>query len=65
MKWQKAGENCILRTFITCTFYPNYQVKEDEIGRACSRNGRKRSAYRILMGTPEWRSLLGGLDVAW
>jgi hypothetical protein len=28
-------------------------VKEDEIGRACSTNGEKRNAYRILVGKPE------------
>jgi hypothetical protein len=25
-----------------------YQVKEDELGRACSTNGENRNAYRIL-----------------
>jgi hypothetical protein len=29
------------------------QVKEDEMGRACSTNGEKRNAYRILVGKPE------------
>jgi hypothetical protein len=29
------------------------QVKEDEMGRACSTNGAKRNAYRILVGKPE------------
>jgi hypothetical protein len=28
-------------------------VKEDEMGRACSTNGEKRNAYRILLGKPE------------
>jgi hypothetical protein len=31
----------------------NNQVKEDEIGRACSTNGEKRNAYRLLVGKPE------------
>jgi hypothetical protein len=31
----------------------NFQVKEDEMGRACSTNGEKRNAYRILVGKPE------------
>jgi hypothetical protein len=26
---------------------------EDEMGRACSTNGEKRNAYRILVGNPE------------
>jgi hypothetical protein len=29
------------------------EVKEEEIGRACSTNGAKRIAYRILVGKPE------------
>jgi hypothetical protein len=31
------------------------QVKEDEMGRACSTNGEKKNAYRILVGKPEGR----------
>jgi hypothetical protein len=34
----------------------NDQVKEDEMGRACNRNGEKRNAYRILVGKPEGKS---------
>jgi hypothetical protein len=30
------------------------QDKEDEMGRACSTNGEKRNAYRILVGD-HWR----------
>jgi hypothetical protein len=32
---------------------------EDEMGRACSTNGAKRNAYRILVGKPEGRRPLG------
>jgi hypothetical protein len=28
-------------------------IKKDEMGGACSANGEKRNAYRILVGTPE------------
>jgi hypothetical protein len=28
------------------------QVKVDEMGRACRRNGKKRHAYRIFVGKP-------------
>jgi hypothetical protein len=31
----------------------------DEMGRACSTNGEKRHAYRILMGSPERKRPLG------
>jgi hypothetical protein len=32
---------------------------EGEMGRACSTNGEKRNAYRILVGNPEGKRLLG------
>jgi hypothetical protein len=34
-------------------------VKEDDLGRTCSTNGRKRYAYRILVGKPEGKRTLG------
>jgi hypothetical protein len=30
-------------------------AQEDEMGTACSTNGEKRNAYRILVGKPEGR----------
>jgi hypothetical protein len=33
--------------------------REDEMGRACSTNGGKRNAYRILVGKPEGKRPLG------
>jgi hypothetical protein len=41
------------------------QVKEDEMGRACSMHGAKRNAYRILVGKPEGRSPLGRPRCRW
>jgi hypothetical protein len=35
------------------------QVKEAELGRACSTNGEKRNAYRIFVGKPEGKRPLG------
>jgi hypothetical protein len=35
------------------------QVKEDEMGRACSTNGEKSNANRILVGRPEGKKPLG------
>jgi hypothetical protein len=43
----------------------NDQVKEDEMGRACSTNEEKRSAYRILMGEPEGKRPLGRPSRRW
>jgi hypothetical protein len=38
----------------------NDQVKEDEMGRACSKNGgRNRNAYRTLVEKPEGKRPLG------
>jgi hypothetical protein len=45
-----------MRSFITCTLL---QVKEDEMGGACSTNGEKRNVYRILVGKPEGNRPLG------
>jgi hypothetical protein len=35
------------------------QVKENYISRTCSTNGKKRNAYRILVGKPEGKRPLG------
>jgi hypothetical protein len=43
-----VGQNCTIRSFITCA-----------IGRICSTNGDKRNGYRILVGKPEGRRPLG------
>jgi hypothetical protein len=40
-------------------------VKEDEMGRACSTNGEKRNAYRILVGNPEGKRPLGRSRRRW
>jgi hypothetical protein len=41
------------------------KIKEDEIGRACSKNGEKRNAYRILVGKPEGKRPLGKPGLRW
>jgi hypothetical protein len=43
----------------------NYQVKEDEMGRAFSTNGEKRGAYRILLGKREGRRPIGTCSSRW
>jgi hypothetical protein len=42
-----------VRNFITCTLRQNDQVKEDEMGRACSTNGEKRKCIWILVEKPD------------
>jgi hypothetical protein len=34
-------------------------IKSREMSRACSTNGMKRTPYRILVGKPEGKKLLG------
>jgi hypothetical protein len=58
MTRQEFGESCIMRNFTTCIlsqYNYNDPVKEDEIGRTCSTNGVKRSAYRVLTGSQNGR----------
>jgi hypothetical protein len=43
----------------------NDQVKEDEMGRACSMNRKKRNAYRILVGKQKGIRPLGRLRRRW
>jgi hypothetical protein len=40
-------------------------MKEDEMGWACSMNGAKMNAYRILVGKPEEKRPLGRPRVRW
>jgi hypothetical protein len=48
-----------MRSFITCTLL---QVKEDEMGRACSMNGGRR---RMQIGKPEGKRPLGRTRRRW
>jgi hypothetical protein len=41
------------------------RIKGGEMGRACSTNGEKRNAYRILVGNPEGKRPLGRLRRRW
>jgi hypothetical protein len=34
-------------------------MKENKVGMACSTPGEKRSAYKVLVGKPEGKSILG------
>jgi hypothetical protein len=41
-------------------------MKEDDMGRACSMHrGKKRNAYRILVGNPEGKRPLGRPTYRW
>jgi len=60
-KWQEAGEDCIMRSFVTCTliiYYYGDQVKEDERdGNVARMEGI--NAYKNLVGEPEAKRRLG------
>jgi hypothetical protein len=46
-----------LRGNLFCVSY--LPVKKDKMGRACSTNGEKRNAYRLLVGKPDGKRPLG------
>jgi hypothetical protein len=39
-------------------YYKDNEIKEDEVGSACSMYSKMRNAYKILTGRPEGKSLL-------
>jgi hypothetical protein len=43
----------------------NNQVEEDEMDGPCSTNGKKRKAYRLLVGNPEGNRPLGRQRRRW
>jgi hypothetical protein len=49
----------ILVSVLFSKYNENNHVKKDEMGGACSTNGEKRNAYRILVGKPEGKRPLG------
>jgi hypothetical protein len=56
--WRKLHNEKLL---LFAKYNRNDQAKDDEMGRACSTHREKRNAYRILMGKPEGKRLLGRL----
>jgi hypothetical protein len=52
MKRQEVGENCIMRSFITCIIRIIKSRRMRWAGHV-ARTGEKRNAYRILVGKPE------------
>jgi hypothetical protein len=45
MKCWDAREGCILKNCVVCTLY---QIKEDEMFRACGMHRKDENAYKIL-----------------
>jgi hypothetical protein len=60
-KLRETGEDCIRRSFITCTLHQTllgYQIKEDEIGGECSAHDDEKG-YNNLVENPEGKRPLG------
>jgi hypothetical protein len=61
-KLQEAGEDCIMRSFTTCTLHQILlgcdQDKKDKIGGHVVRMGDK-TEYKILIGKAKWRRPFG------
>jgi hypothetical protein len=55
-KCQETGEDCIMRSFITCVPFTKYYMGneiKDKLGRTCSMQGEMRNMYKIFIGKPE------------
>jgi hypothetical protein len=62
MKGQEVGENCIMRSFITCTSPSIIRIIKSRRMRWAvhlPRMGEKTNAYRILVVKPEGKRSLG------
>jgi hypothetical protein len=46
-------------------YHSGDKVRKTEMGKICSTDGDRRSAYRILVGKPGGRRLLGRLKRRW
>jgi len=65
-KWREAGENCIMRGFMTCTLHQmllGRSIKQDGVGDVCSTHGI--NAYKILVGNPERKRTFGRTRLRW
>jgi hypothetical protein len=69
MKRQEVGENCIVRSFITCTLLQIIirMIKSRRMRWAgnVARMGEKMNAYRIMVGKPEGKRSLGRPTCRW
>jgi hypothetical protein len=68
--WGEAGEDCVMRSFITCMLRKTLswdEVKQNEMGRACNMHvmGDVRNVYKILVRIPEVKQPLGRRRCRW
>jgi len=61
-KWREAGEDCIMRSFITCTPYQTLLgelYRRDEMGSVSSTHGRHENCIQNFSRKPEGKRPLG------
>jgi hypothetical protein len=59
-KWWETGEDCIMRSFITCMRQGD-QVKDEIVGRVARM--RSESVSKMSVGKPEWNRPLEKSDL--
>jgi hypothetical protein len=61
-KWQEAGEDCAMRSFITCMVDENvvrvFVTRQIRWG-SCSMYGKVRNVFKVLIAKPEGKRLMG------
>jgi hypothetical protein len=67
-KWREAGEDCIMRSFITCTpqhIYKGDEMKENGMGRACRTHESVEKSIKKLVGRSEVKRPRGRPTRTW
>jgi hypothetical protein len=54
--WRKLHNKELCDLYSLPSINWNGEIKEDEVSGACSANGGKRNAYRLLVGKPEGKN---------
>jgi hypothetical protein len=62
-EWREAGEDCIMRSFITCTLYQVIKSRRMRWARQVALMGTVRSAYTVSVGKPEGERPHGSLRI--
>jgi hypothetical protein len=63
--WRKLHNKELYSLYSSRKYIKNNKVKKDEMGRACSTHWGKYNVYRILVGRPGGKRLLGRLRCKW
>jgi hypothetical protein len=62
-KWWQAGEDCILRSFITCMYFLVIKSMRMRMAVHVARMGEIRNAYKVLIGKSKMKNHLEDLAV--